>query len=181
MHYTLTFSGHCNPDPLCFQDASYGDGPDRRSRTGYIILMCGAAIVWGSRLQTTVALSTVEAEYMSLAAACQELLHVRQLLKSLGIKFSGPFKMFEDNQGCIALATNALTTNRTKHIDVRYHFIRQCVQRNQVQVLWIPTIDMVADILTKFSCSASQHYALAVKMMGGRYKGPSSQHSSGEC
>ena len=70
MHYTLTFSGHCNPDPLCFQDASYGDGPDRRSRTVYIILMCGAAIVWGSRLQTTVALSTVEAEYMSLAAAC---------------------------------------------------------------------------------------------------------------
>ena len=47
--------------------------------------MCGAAIVWGSRLQTTVALSTVEAEYMSLAAACQELLHVRQLLKSIGI------------------------------------------------------------------------------------------------
>ena len=80
-----------------YQCASYGDGPDRRSRTGYIILMCGAAIVWGSRLQTTVALSTVEAEYMSLAAACQELLHVRQLLKSLGIKFSGPFKMFEDN------------------------------------------------------------------------------------
>ena len=181
MHYTLTFSGHCNPDPFCFQDASYGDGPDRRSRTGYIILMCGAAIVWGSRLQTTVALSTVEAEYMSLAAACQELLHVRQLLKSLGIKFSAPFKMFEDNQGCIALAINALTTNRTKHIDVRYHFIRQCVQRNQVKVIWVPTLDMVADILTKFSCSASQHYALAVKMMGGRYKGPSSQPSSGEC
>ena len=45
MHYTLTFSGNCNPDPLCFQDASYGDGPDRRSRTGYIILMCGAAII----------------------------------------------------------------------------------------------------------------------------------------
>ena len=128
-------------------------------------------------------LSTVESEYMSLAAltaaACQESLHVRQLLKSLGIKFSGAFKMFEDNQGCIALATNALTTNRTKHIDVRYHFIRQCVQRNHVKVIWIPTLDMVADILTKFSYSASQHYALAVKMMGGRYKGHSSQPSSG--
>ena len=181
MHYTLTYNGHCNPDPLCFQDASFGDGPDRRSRTGYVILMVGAAIAWGSRLQTTVALSTVEAEYMSLAAACQELLHIRQLLNCLGVKFSGPFKMFEDNQGCIALATNAVTTNRTKHIDVRYHFIRQCVQRNQVKVVWIPTVDMVADILTKFSCSASQHYALAVKMMGGRYKGPSSQPSSGEC
>ena len=60
---------------------------------------------------------------------------------------------------------------RTKHIDaVRYHYIRQCVQRNQAKVVWIPTVDMVADILTKFSCSASQHYALAVKMMGGRYK-----------
>ena len=89
--------------------------------------------------------------------------------------------MFEDNQGCFALATNALTTNRAKHIDVRYHLIRHCVQRNQVKVIWIPTLDMVADILTKFSCSASQHYALAVKMRGGRYKGPNSQPSSGEC
>ena len=88
----------------------------------------------------------------------------------------------EDNQGCIALATDALTTNMTKHIDVRYHFIRQCVQRNHVKVIWIPTLDMVADILTKLSCYyASQHYALVVKMLGGRYKGPSSQPSSGEC
>ena len=181
MHYTLTFSGQCSPDPLCFQDASYADGPSRRSRTGYVVLMCGAAIVWGSRLQTTVALSTVEAEYMSLAAACQELLHLRQLLNCLGVEFSGPFRMFEDNQGCIALATNAVTTNRTKHIDVKYHFVRQCVQRHQVSVVWCPTADMLADILTKFSCAGSQHYALAVKMMGGTYNGPSSQPSSGEC
>ena len=71
-----------------------------------------------------------------------------------------------------------LTTNRTKHIDVRYHFIRQCVQRSQVKVIWIPTLDMVADILTKFSCSASQHYALVVKMMGGRYSLQRTQQSA---
>lgn len=181
MHYTLTYSARCRLDPVCFQDASYADGPSRRSRTGYVVLMCGAAIVWGSRLQTTVALSTVEAEYMSLAAACQELLHLRQLLTCLGVKFSGPFRMFEDNQGCIALATNAVTTSRTKHIDVKYHFIGQCVQRHQVSVVWCPTADMLADILTKISCSAAQHYVLAVKMMGGTYNGPSSsQPSSGE-
>ena len=132
-------------------------------------------------MQTTVALSTVEAEYMSLGAACQELLHVRQLLQCLGIKFSGPFKMFEDNQGCIALATNVVTTDRTKHIDVKFHFIRQCVLRNQVKVVWIPTSEMIADILTKFSCPAAQHYNLSVKMMGGRYSDSSSQPSSGEC
>ena len=91
MDYSLTYSGNCPPSPLCFQDASFGDGPDRRSRTGYVIIMCGAAIAWCSRLQSTVAMSTVEAEYMSLAAACQEILHVRQLLKSLGIDFKGPF------------------------------------------------------------------------------------------
>ena len=88
MDYSLTYFGNCPPSPLCFQDASFGDGPDRRSRTGYVIIMCGAAIAWCSRLQSTVALSTVEAEYMSLAAACQEILHVRQLLKSLGIDFT---------------------------------------------------------------------------------------------
>ena len=175
MDYSLTYSGNCPPSPLCFQDASFGDGPDRRSRTGYVIIMCGVAIVWCSRLQSTVALSTVEAEYMSLAAACQEILHVRQLLKSLGIDFKGPFLMFEVNQGCISLATNAMTTTRTKHIDIKYHFVRQCVQREQVKIIWVPTNEMVADILTKFSCPALQHSLLAAKMMSGTYHGPKRQ------
>ena len=60
-------------------------------------------------------------------------------------------------------------------------FVNVCREIRLTKVIWIPTLDMVADILTKFSCSASQHYALAVKIMGGRYKGPSSQPSSGEC
>ena len=112
---------------------------------------------------------------MSLAAACQEILHVRQLLKSLGIDFKGPFLMFEDNHGCISLATNAMTTTRTKHIDIKYHFVRQCVQREQVKIIRVPTNEMVADILTKFSCPASQHSLLAAKMMSGAYHGPKRQ------
>ena len=176
MDYSLTYIGNCPPSPLCFQDASFGDGPDRRSRNAYVIIMCGAAIAWCSRLQSTVALSTaVEAEYMSLAAACQEILHVRQLLKSLGIDFKRPFLMFEDNQGCISLATNAMTTTRTKHIDIKYHFVRQCVQREQVKIIWVPTNEMVADILTKFSCPASQHSLLVAQMMSGTYHGPKRQ------
>ena len=109
---------------------------------------------------------------MSLAAACQELLHIRQLLSSIGVEFKGAFQMFEDNQGCIALATNAMTTSRTKHIDIKYHFVRQCVQRQQVDIVWVPTVEMVADILTKFSCPAAQHLLLAQKMMGGTFRGP---------
>ena len=175
LDYCITYSGNVSPEPLCWQDASFADGPGRRSRTGFVILMCGGAIIWASRLQATVALSTVEAEYMALAAACQELLFLRQQLMSFGIPLAAPLQMFEDNKGCIALATNAVTTHRTKHIDIKFHFVRQCVASKKVKLVWVESTHMLADILTKFSLPAAQHLALAARMMSGTYHGPSSQ------
>lgn len=170
--FGIVYSGTISPEPLCWQDASFADGPNRRSRTGFVVLMCGGAIIWGSRLQMTVALSTVEAEYMALAAACQELLFLRQQLESFGFTFKQPFQMFEDNKGCIALATNVVTTHRTKHIDIKYHFVRQCVVNQKVKLIWVESAHMLADILTKFSLPSSQHLSLAARMMAGIYSGP---------
>ena len=168
----ITYSGSVSPEPLCWQDASFADGPNRRSRTGFVVLMCGGAVVWGSRLQSTVALSTVEAEYMALAAACQELLFLRQQLDSFGFTFQRPLRIFEDNKGCIALATNAVTTNRTKHIDIKYHFVRQCVATQKVKLVWVESVHMLADILTKFSIPTVQHSSLSFRIMSGTYSGP---------
>ncbi len=165
MDYGITYDSSPSPFPTAWQDASYGDGPDMRSRTGFVVNMCGAAVLWGSRLQPSVALSTVEAEYMALAAAAQEICFLRQLLKSLGMEIKKATEMMEDNKGCVALASNAMTTNKTKHINIRFHFVRDLVKDGTIALTWCPTEDMMADILTKFSLSAGRHKKLAYMML----------------
>ena len=165
--YSLIYHGSGDPIPTCWQDASFADGPGRRSRTGFVILMCDAAVAWGSRLQVTVCLSTVEAEYVALCAAAQELKYILQLLESFGIAIHRPVLVHEDNKGCVFLAMNMSTTNKSKHIDIKYHFIRQCIREKKMTVVWCETSQMIADILTKFSLSSAQHLKLALKMMGG--------------
>ena len=81
-------------------------------------MMCGAHVVWGSKLQSTVALSTVEAEYMAISAAVQEVLFLRHLTTNLDHTHVRSTRMLEDNIGCMALATNPLTTGKTKHVDI---------------------------------------------------------------
>jgi hypothetical protein len=111
-------------------------------------------------------LSTVEAEYVSLCTAAQELKYILHLLEGFGISLTKPLILYEDNKGCVFLAMNMSTTNKSKHIDIKYHFIRQCIKEGKMTVVWCQTSDMIADILTKFSLPAAQHLKLAVKMMG---------------
>ncbi len=80
--------------------------------------------------------------------------------------------MFENNQGCEALATNTMTTAKTKHIDIRYHFVRDLVKSKIVDIVWIPTTKMIAYILTKCSLPTSAHKHHTDKMLGGKYGGP---------
>jgi hypothetical protein len=168
----LTYSGGISPEPIFWQDASYADGDERKSRTGLVAMMCGAAVLWAVRLQPTTALSTVEAEYMALAAAAQECGFIRQLLLSLGFVLESATKMFEDNTGCISLANNSMTTGKTKHIDVRYHFVRDMVKSGSIQLVWCKSEDMLADALTKFSLPTTTHQRLVSLMMTGVYSGP---------
>ena len=128
---SITFNGRLPLKLLMWQDSSFGDGDARKSRTGYVAMICGSAIAWGSKLQPSVALSTTEAEYMALSAATQEVVFLRQLLINLGEVVGGPTPMFEDNQECEALATNTMTTSKTKHIDTRHHFVRDLVKLKQ--------------------------------------------------
>ena len=165
LDYSINYCSSSSPLPTAWQDASYGDGPNMRSRTGFLVTMCGAAVLWGSRLQPSVALSTVEAEYMALAAAAQEVCFLRQLLKNLGMEINKATAMMEDNKGCVALASNAMTTNKTKHINIRFHFVRDLVKDGTVELTWCPTENMLADILTKFSLPAARHKKLAMLML----------------
>ena len=133
-----------------YSDSDWGSDTDtRRSTTGYLFTFNRGAISWGSRLQATVALSSSEAEYMALTAATQEAIHLRQLLADLGISISNSTIIYEDNVGCIAMSSNPVFHKRTKHIAIKYHFVRERVESGEVNVKYVPTNQQLADILTK--------------------------------
>ena len=149
----LTFDGKIPLTSVeCYADASYAEDLDKRkSTTGYTIQMCGASVSWKSKLQPTVAKSTVEAEYMALSDAAAELIWVKRILVELEIfPKEQPITIRHDNQGSIALAYNPYASHsRVKHIDVHHHFIREAIEKEEIEVEWIPTTDMKADALTK--------------------------------
>ena len=111
--------------------------------------MAGGAISWLSQKQTTVALSTSEAEYMALGSATQEAIWLRRLLFDLNVNVQDQTEIKVDNQGTIAMSKNPVGYKRTKHIDIRYHFVREAVQDGSIRVTYCPTNDMLADIFTK--------------------------------
>ena len=135
---------------LGYCDADYaGDIDTRRSTTGYVFLYNSGAISWSSRRQATVAASTTEAEYMAEAHAAKEAIWLRKLLSDLGVAVPTTIKIMADNQSAIKLANNPVTSVRSKHIDVIYHFVRERVARDEIEFEYVPTAEMVADALTK--------------------------------
>lgn len=138
---------------VAYCDADFAsDLNDRRSTTGYCFSLSanGPLISWKSKKQSTVALSTCEAEYMALTVTTQESMYLVQLLDSMENDcMYMPVQIFEDNQGAIALSKNPVCRQRCKHVDVRYHFIRSALSDGKVTVEYCPTEDMVADVMTK--------------------------------
>ena len=134
-----------------YSDADWaGDTESRRSTSGYAFMMNGGCISWRSKKQRTVALSSTEAEYMALSEATQEAFWLKVFLCELGeMAKDEAVKMYEDNKGSIALAKNPEFRKRTKHIDIRYHFVREKVEDGQVVLQYVSTLDMLADLMTK--------------------------------
>ena len=132
-----------------FSDASYGSGKDRKSVSGIFIRINNCPIIWSSRKQSITAQSTVEAEYVALSETSKQVAWVAQMLSELGIEYQKPIKMNEDNQGTIALTNNPILSRRSKHIDIRYHYIREQLKNGLITLSYCPTTEMVADLLTK--------------------------------
>jgi hypothetical protein len=166
----ITYDGRQGIVPYGYSDASWADDPDqRRSTTGFVLFMAGAAISWKSQLQPTVSLSSTEAEYKSVGAGVQEVLATRSKLLEFGYPQAAPTTLFEDNQGAIALALNQVNNHRTRHIDIRHHFIRERIADKSVTLEYISTKLMVADALTK-ALSAVLFRRFRDAMMGGSPK-----------
>ena len=133
-----------------YSDADWaGDTDDRKSTTGMVVMMNGSVVSWMSKKQTTVALSTAEAEYMALGGTIQEIKWIKSLLGELGVLVKEPITIWCDNQAAIAISKNNVNHNRTKHIDIKHHFVRDAVKDKQVKIDWISTSEQVADVLTK--------------------------------
>jgi len=126
-----------------------GDLDDRKSTSGYLFQISGAAVSWRSKKQTCVALSTAEAEYMALAGAAQEAIWMRQLSSELKNGPTEATTIFEDNQSAICMAKNPQFHGRAKHIGIKYHFIREQVSSGTVDLKYCRTDEMIADMLTK--------------------------------
>jgi hypothetical protein len=132
-----------------YVDSDFASDLDkRRSTTGYVFTMAKGPICWRSILQPTVALSTTEAEYMAMAEAIKEAIWTLGLIEDLGVN-QHKLDVYCDSQSAIYLAKYQVHHARTKHIDVRYHFLREVIAEGEILVKKIATVDNPADMLTK--------------------------------
>src|SRR5258706_2851509 len=133
-----------------FSDLDWAGCVDtRRSMSGFVWIMGGGAICWRSKLQSVVALSSTEFEYVRATPAIQEVVWLRDLLCELGITNKSPSTLHMDNQGAVSLTCRAGDSNKTKHINIRYHFIRSHIECKCIEVQYLPMDEMTADILMK--------------------------------
>jgi hypothetical protein len=124
---------------------------ERKSQTGYVIMIGATPVIWKSVKQKCVSLSTQEAEFIALTECAKEVLWVSHLLAEIGLEncYQFPIKVFCDNQAAMVLASRPTLTNRSKHVDLKYHFVQDLVIGGKVTLEYIPTEENTADIFTK--------------------------------
>lgn len=153
-----------NLDIAGYADADWAsDNQDRKSYTGYCFIYSGCLVSHESRKQQTVALSSTEAEYMAVCEASKEAIYLKKLLTELIDRGNIPIELYNDSQSAKRLTENCVYHRRSKHIDVKFHFIREAVGNRLVVVKYLETNEMPADILTK-SLSKNKHYYFMNKM-----------------
>jgi len=151
-----------------FVDSDWAGCPDtRRSTSGFVFILNGAAISWKSKRQPIVALSTAEAEYISASSMVQEVIYLRKLLANLGFPQTGPTVIFADNETCIAWSEGSIGgSERAKHLDLRIHFLREAVEAGHIVLRKIDSKLNCSDLLTKPSISAERFAQFRHRLMG---------------
>jgi len=143
---------------MVFSDSSYaGDNDTRVSVTGFCIFLLSVPIIWKSKSQKSVTLLSSKAEFVALSEAVKEIKFVVQVLESIGVKVKFPIIVRVDNVGAIFMAENVTNSQRTKHMDIRYHFVQEFVVDSYIKIIFVKTEENRADMFTK-------------NVSGGRYQ-----------
>ncbi len=148
-----------NVTVCAYSDADWGNSEDRKSLSGWVVKINGDPISWSCKKQSVVAQSTCEAELYAEAAAINEVLWLKDLIGELGVKITNDVRLniredsgvivYCDNQSTIKVSKNGIKADRTKHVDIKYHFITDVINEKKVTLKWVPTDRQEADIFTK--------------------------------
>ena len=159
--FGLTYSRDTNLSPTAFVDADYGGCRDtRRSTSGYVFMMAGGAVTWSSKWQATVALSTVEAEYVAMSRCAQQIVWMHSWLDKVEVEHTLPGLIKGDNHGAIALTKNTKDHGKVKHINIRHHYVCELVQSGAITIEQVPSEANLANIFTKPLPHDQHHHLL---------------------
>ena len=155
----ILYSGQGHTCIECFSDVDWaGFKFDRRSTTGYCVFIGGNLVAWKSKKQSVVCRSSAESEYRAMAQATCEIIWIHQLLCEVGMKCTMPAKLWCDNQPALHITANPVYHERTKHIEVDCHFIREKIEENLVSTGYVKTGEQLGDIFTKALNGARVEY-----------------------
>jgi ribonuclease HI len=145
----LQYQSNTDCELASFVDADWASHVDRKSVSGCVIKVYGNTVDWYTKKQSTIALSSTEAEFNALSEGLRELRWVNKLLKEMGVKVGTPIIMHEDNQSCIHMITGEWGQKRLRHMDIRYKFIKYWVEQGFIVVNYINSENQEADLFTK--------------------------------
>jgi hypothetical protein len=139
-----------NNDLVAYTDSDYaGDLGDRKSTSGYVFLLSSGTISWLSKKQPVVSLSTIEAEFIAAASCACQTVWLKRVLEKLGLNQDKTTIIYCDSSSAIKLSKNPVMHGRSKHIDVRFHFLRELTKAGTMELIYCNTQDQIADIMTK--------------------------------
>ena len=147
--YALVFNGPSNKGLIAYTDSDWaGDPIKRRSVTGYFFKLADGIISWQSRSQKTVALSSTEAKYMALSDCSRQAIWMKTVFSEIGMPL-GAIPVCGDNQGSIFISSNPVQERRSKHIDIRYHYVREQIEDGKIKIYFVEGSHNPADLFTK--------------------------------
>lgn len=140
----------CDQNLIAYSDANWAeDKSTRRSNSGYLCSINGGSVSWCCRRQDIIALSSTEAEYVALTETCKDVIWLKRLLKFFDLTFTEPITILTDSQSCMKMIVNDKFSNRTKHIDTKFHFTKELVSKGEIKLKYIETENNAADLFTK--------------------------------